>query len=122
MTRSEDERRENKQSLGETREIVESVTAFATAGGGTISIGIRPDGSRVGVQLGKASLENMANSIKQNTEPPQYPSIQVEGPEESAVIRITVQESPVKPVWAYGRPFKRVGRTNQRLSPEETRR
>src|SRR5207302_1990616 len=51
-----------------------------------------------------------------------YPSIAVEGPDESAVVIVTVQESRLKPVWAYGRPFKRVGRTNQRLSPEETQR
>jgi ATP-dependent DNA helicase RecG len=35
---------------------------------------------------------------------------------------VNIQESPVKPVWAFGRPLKRVGRTNQRLSPEETKR
>jgi ATP-dependent DNA helicase RecG len=35
---------------------------------------------------------------------------------------VKVEESPIKPVWAFGRPIKRVGRTNQRLSPGETKR
>src|SRR6266516_2253524 len=108
----EDERSESKQSLAETKAIVESVAAFATAAGGTVRIGIHADGRRAGVQLGRNTLENLANDIKRNTDPPQFPSIDMEGPEESAVLRVTVAESPIKPVWAYGRPFRRVGRTN----------
>jgi ATP-dependent DNA helicase RecG len=38
------------------------------------------------------------------------------------VVRVQVEESPIKPVWAFGRPYKRVGRTNQALSREETQR
>jgi ATP-dependent DNA helicase RecG len=122
LSPSEYENVENKQSLAEQREIVETVAAFATASGGTVYVGVRPDGSRVGVQLGRNTLENLANEIKRNTDPPQYPSIVVEGEEQSAVLCIRVPENPVKPVWAYGRPFKRVGRTNQSLSADETRR
>jgi ATP-dependent DNA helicase RecG len=119
---SEYEQNENKQSLGEIKAVVESVAALASAKGGTIRIGVHPDGRQVGVQLGRNTLENLANEIKLNTRPPQYPSIEVEGTNGAAVIVVTVQESPLKPVWAYSRPFKRVGRTNQRLSPEETQR
>jgi ATP-dependent DNA helicase RecG len=111
---SEYEYIEYKQSTNQWREIVESVAAFATARGGSVRIGIAPDGQRVGVQLGRTTLENLANSIKTNTEPPQYPSITVDGDEAAAVITVRVEESPVKPVWAFGVPFKRVGRTNQR--------
>jgi ATP-dependent DNA helicase RecG len=35
---------------------------------------------------------------------------------------VRVEESPIKPVWAFGRPYKRVGRTNQGLTREETQR
>jgi ATP-dependent DNA helicase RecG len=87
-----------------------------------VCIGISPAGDRVGVQLGKTTLENLAQQIKDHTEPPQYPSITVEGDEEAAVVMVRIEESPIKPVWAFGRPYKRVGRTNQRLSPEETQR
>ena len=113
---------EYKQSMNQWREVVESVAAFATARGGTVRIGIAPDGRRVGVQIGHGTLEQLANAIKTNTDPPQYPSLTIDGDEASAVISVGVEESPVKPVWAFGVPFKRVGRTNQRLSPEETKR
>jgi ATP-dependent DNA helicase RecG len=113
---------ENKQSLNEWREIVETIAAFATSGGGIVHVGVGATGERVGVQIGQRSLENLADQIKANTEPPQYPSMTLEGEETSAIITLRVEESPVKPVWAFGRPFKRVGRTNQRLSPEETHR
>jgi len=93
---------EYKQSLTAMREIVETVAAFATARGGTLHIGIAPDGKRVGVQLGRGTIENLANAIKINTDPPQYPSIMVEGDEASAVIVVRVDECPIKPagVWS----------------------
>jgi len=122
MSRQESQSREDKQSLNEWRQVVESVAAFATTKGGIVRIGIGPKGEIVGVQVGKGTLEDLSNKIKQNTDPPQYPSITVEGPAESAVIVIRVEESPIKPVWAFGRPLKRVGRTNQHLSREEARR
>ena len=122
MSRLETQSREDKQSLNEWRQVVESMAAFATTKGGIVRIGIGPKGENVGVQLGKGTLEDLSNKIKQNTDPPQYPSITVEGPEESAIIMIRVEESPIKPVWAFGRPLKRVGRTNQHLSREEAQR
>lgn len=120
--KDESERLERKASLGEWKEIVESVAAFATANGGVVRIGISPVGKKTGVQLGKGTIEDLANKIRINTEPPQYPSITWEGPDDEAIITLGVQESPVKPVWAFSRPFRRVGRTNQKLSPEETKR
>jgi len=113
---------ENKTSLSEWRDAAITLAAFATAHGGTVHFGITPDGKRVGVQLGKNTLENLANDIKRNTDPPVFPSIQVEGDEASAIVHVAVEESPIKPVWAFGKPYKRVGRTNQSLSREETQR
>lgn len=122
MGKGESENREYKTSLGEWREIVESVAAFATSKGGVIQIGITPDGQQEGVQLGRGSIEDLVNKIKLNVDPPQYPSLTIEGNETSAVITLTIVESPLKPVWAFGRPLKRVGRTNQQIAPQETQR
>lgn len=113
---------ENKQSLNEWREIVESIAALATSGGGVINIGYTPDGRRLGVQIGKGTIEDLANKIKLNIQPSQFPRIELEGEDDSTVITIKVEESPTKPVWAFNRAFKRVGRTNQVLSPAEIQR
>jgi len=118
----ESENNENKTSLNEWKEAAISLAAFATSQGGVVNFGITPEGKRIGIQLGKNSLENLANDIKRHTDPPIFPSIQIEGEESSAVVHVTVEESPIKPVWAFGKPYKRVGRTNQALSREETQR
>lgn len=122
MNANESESIENKLSLSERKEIAESVAAFATASGGTVRVGVSDQGAAVGVQIGNRTLEDLANYIRDNTCPPQYPSISSTDSNAVAVVTVSVEESPVKPVWAFGRPLKRVGRTNQRLSPDETRR
>jgi ATP-dependent DNA helicase RecG len=99
-----------------------SLAAFATARGGTVRFGIAPDGRRVGVTLGHNTLENLANDIKLHTDPPLFPSIAVEGEESAAVVLVRTEESLIKPVRAFGKPYKRVGRTNQILPPEEAHR
>ena len=113
---------ENKQSLMERREIIRSIAAFATAKGGIVNVGISPKGERKGIQIGKNTVEQLANEIKANTEPPQYPSIEIEGEEHDAVLFIKCEESPIKPVSAHGVPVKRVGRTNQELKLNEVQR
>lgn len=119
---AESDKLEFKQSLAEWREVVESVAALATVRGGEIRIGVRPDGSPGGIQLGHGTLEDLANKIKLNTDPSQYPTLAVEGPEASAIIRVQVEESPIKPVCAFGRPLKRVGKTNQHIARGEVQR
>ena len=113
---------EDKQSLGEMQAIIETVAAFATCQGGTIHVGIKPNGERAGVEIGRTTLEDLARDIKLHTDPPQFPSIKVDGEEKSAVIYIQVEASRVKPVFAYHRPMQRVGRTNQKLTREEVQR
>jgi len=119
---AESDRLEFKQSLAAWREVVESVAALATVHGGEIRIGVKPDGAHAGVQVGRGTVEDLANKIKLNTDPAQYPSLTVEGPDTSAAIVVQVEESPVKPVWAFGRPLKRVGKTNQHITRDEVQR
>lgn len=119
---AESENSENKTSLSEWKEGAISLAAFATSHGGTVHFGIGPEGKRIGVQIGKNTLENLANDIRRHTDPPIFPSIFVDGEESSAIVHVSVEESPIKPVWAFGKPYKRVGRTNQSLSREETQR
>lgn len=112
---------EAKQSVSEWREIVQTVAAFATAQGGRIEIGVSPDGSVVGVDIGQSTLENLANDIRQNTDPRQGPSVAVDKRDKREVICLYVPESGDKPVAAFGVPYKRVGPSNHRLSMTEVR-
>ncbi len=112
---------ERKTSVGEWQEIVETVAAFATANGGTIEVGIRPDGSTAGVEIGAGTIEDLVNKIRQNTDPRQAPSVHVTHVGRKKLIVLRVSESSDKPVLAFGRPYKRVAKTNHRLSSSEMR-
>ena len=110
---------ERKESLGERREIVETCAAFASAQGGRIFIGVRDNGVIVGVQTGKGTLEGLANDIAQNTVPKLVPAITTVQEAGQIVIVVEVEENPTKPVSAYGRAYRRSGRTNQVLTASE---
>lgn len=115
----ESETMEWKRSPGEWKEIVETCAAFATTKGGHILIGIEPDGTIRGLQIGKGTLEDLANKIAQNTNPRQTPSINISTHDDKTLIEIVVSESQFKPVYVFDHPYRRCGRTNQRLSIEE---
>jgi len=108
-----------KQSLGEWKEIVETCAAFATGKGGRIWIGVKNDGSVKGVQIGKGSIEDLANKIAQNTNPRITPVISTLMVSGAVLIVLDTPESASKPVYAFDHPFWRSGNTNQRLSAEE---
>jgi len=98
---------------------VETSAAFATAQGGRIYIGVCDQGQVVGVQIGRGTLEGVANDIAQNTVPKLVPAIETIRQSGHTVIVVEVSESPTKPVSAYGRAYRRSGRTNQVLSASE---
>jgi ATP-dependent DNA helicase RecG len=110
---------ERQESLGERRDIVEACAALASARGGRIHIGVRDAGTVVGVQIGKGTLEGLANDIAQNTVPKLVPAITTLQEAGQTVIVVEVAESPTKPVSAYGRAYRRSGRTNQVLAASE---
>ena len=122
MDTEELETLEYKTSLAESQDAIKSLAAFATARGGQVIFGVRPNGEKVGVNIGQNSLEQFASQIRQNTRPALFPSITEFEEGGKKLLRVEVGESPVKPVWAYHVPLKRVGRTNQKLEPEEVQR
>ncbi|MFH1970584.1 MAG: helix-turn-helix domain-containing protein [Verrucomicrobiota bacterium] len=115
----ESETVEWKQSLSEWKEIVETCAAFATAQGGTVYVGISPNGEAVGIDVGKGTMEDIINKIASNTSPRLVPSVSTTIKNGITVINVLVKEATSKPVWAFDRPLRRSGRTNQRLSQEE---
>ncbi len=117
---------EFKKSLAERDEILETISAFANTGGGNICIGIEEnkDGTIkniVGIKIKGKEVENLTNEIKQNTDPIIFPSVKVEKIKDKDILVISVQENPIKPVFAKGKVYQRVGRSNQKLSTLEIR-
>lgn len=110
-----------KTSLSDLKAAVQCIAAFASTSGGTLVFGVDPSGEVTGVTIGRNTLENLANDIKRNTDPPQFPSITQESEGGKSVVLVQVSKSPEVPVLAYGRGYKRVGRTNQQLSSSEIR-
>jgi len=117
---------EFKKSLAEKNEILETISAFANTEGGIIYVGVEEnkDGSIkeiIGINTKGKVIENLVNEIKQNTDPVIFPSVKIEKIKDKDVLLIEIQENPIKPVFAKGKVYKRIGRTNQKLSSLEIR-
>lgn len=123
IKKGESEKVEFKPSLSQTDKIMESISAFSNTKGGIVIIGVSDKSEVLGVDIGKKTLESLANKIKQSTDPKVYPSIHVEeiDDKDKQVVVIEVEEGKQKPVLAFGRAYKRVGKTNQKLGYEEIR-
>ncbi len=65
----ENEGLELKESLRLKEEICQAVSAFSNASGGSILVGVSNDGKVIGVEIGRNTLEELANYIKRNTDP-----------------------------------------------------
>jgi len=102
----ESETVEFKRSLAETREIIETVCAFANTKGGVIIVGIDDEGEIKGV--GKRTIEDLVLKIANSTEPRIFPEIEVVEAKKKKLIVIRVSERKDKPVFAFGVAYKRV--------------
>ena len=110
---------ELKSSLSLANEIVEAVCAFANTKGGKLIVGVNNSGKVMGLEIGKNTIENLANKIAQNTDPKIHPQIKIEVLSNRKIIIIEVKESLDKLVLAFGRPFKRVGKSTRKMSKDE---
>jgi ATP-dependent DNA helicase RecG len=114
----ETEKVELKENF-DKKKVLRTVAAFATIKGGTIIVGVSNDGDIRGVKLGKETLQTWTNEIAQNTEPHIVPNLELINVDKKHLIIIGVPESPIKPVYAHGKPYKRVPGGNQVISPQE---
>lgn len=108
---------EFKESFGDRA--LEAISAFANSRGGTLLIGIKDSGAICGVQIGKKTLEDIANRIQEATDPRLQPFLSIIEHEKKSVIAIRVAAATGVPISVRGRYFRRSGRTNQRMSHEE---
>lgn len=113
---------EFKASFAEGREAIESLCAFTHADGGTVFFGVRDDGTIVGVQLGRKTLEDFANQVRTNTQPPLTPRIYGSTIDGKTIVAATVDKAaPGKVHLAYNIAYIRVGKTNQVMPPDQQR-
>src|SRR3989339_479109 len=121
MNIRESEKLELKSSFAEWKEIIETLGAFANKNGGKIIIGLNDNGDLSGLVIGKGTLEDIINKIKNHSDPVLYPSVNLKtfGPGE--IVEIEIKESDNKPVFVLGRGYIRIGKTNQKLSQAEIR-
>ncbi|MCX8515135.1 MAG: putative DNA binding domain-containing protein, partial [Burkholderiales bacterium] len=100
-------------------EAVESIVAFANTNGGVVLLGFNNDGKCVGIDLGNKTLEDIAEKIKNTTDPRPQISILPMQYHHKSVVLITVEPVILNPINFRGRYFRRVGKTNQRMSNDE---
>ncbi len=110
-----------KESLSLMSEIGETISAFSNTCNGTILVGVTDSGKIKGVQIGNKTIEGLANFIKQNTDNSVYPDISVNKVDGKEIIIIKVNESDEKPVFFRAKAYKRVGKSNHKLSASEIR-
>ena|SRR6185437_480685 len=89
-------------------EAQETVGAFANTSGGTVLIGVANNGLVTGVDIGKKTLEDMANRIQESTDPRIQPSIAIVNHDNREVVVISVKQIMLGPVSIRGRYFRRV--------------
>lgn len=116
---NEDEEVEYKPSLSQINEIVETVSAFSNAEGGKIIVGVNNSGDIIGIDVGKDTVERLTNKISQNTDPKVYPRILIKETGGKNIIIISIKPSLDKLVLAFGRPYKRIGKSTRKMSKDE---
>lgn len=117
LAAGESETIEFKETMGD--EVIEAVGAFANARGGMLFVGIKDSGEICGIQIGKKTLEDIANRIQESTDPRLQPSISITQHGNKSIIIIHVAPSTGMPVSVRGWYLRRVGKTVQRMSHEE---
>ena len=119
ISQGESETVEFKKSPSESKEIIKTISAFANTKGGIIFTGVSNSGKMLGVEIGKDTIERLVNQITQNTDPKVHPHITVEKIDEKQIIIIKIKESSDHLVLAFGRPYKRVGKSTLQMSKDE---
>ncbi|HHG85034.1 MAG TPA: ATP-binding protein, partial [Bacteroidetes bacterium] len=114
----ENEQLEFKKSTASLKEAIISICAFANKHGGTVVFGVKDDGTVVGQTVSDDTVKNIANSTKLNTEPRLFPQVEKISIDGRHCVAVTIEESPLKPHTAFGRPYIRVGATNQMMDQQ----
>jgi ATP-dependent DNA helicase RecG len=92
----ENECLEFKESLWLKEEIGQTVSAFSNANGGLILAGVSNDGKVIGVDIGRNTLEELANHVKRSTDPAIFPSMKILDVEVKEIINKTTKKTATR--------------------------
>src|SRR3990167_1634512 len=101
------------------REAIETLVAFANTSGGKVFIGVSDKGEVKGTEVGKETVQNWINHVKQYTSHAIIPDVETVTIKDKNIVIFSVQESPIKPVACKGRYYKRIKNANHQLSVSE---
>ena len=82
------------------------MVAFANRNGGKVIVGVNDDGNFTSLKVGKRTIEDLVNKVKQHTDPVLYPSINVMEFALGEYVEIEIHESDNKPVFAFDKAYK----------------
>ena len=100
-------------------EVVETLVAFSNVRGGSVFIGVGDDASIKGIQIGKETITNWINEIKNKTTPSIIAEVTLHSLEEKTIAEISVIEYPIKPVSFKGKYYRRISKSNHLMDIDE---
>lgn len=117
INQGEDQTLEFKSSFG--KKTIETLTAFSNTEGGSVLIGVDNKGTVIGVDIGKETVQNWVNQIKNSTTPSIIPDTETIFYNDKSIVCLKVIPYPIKPVSFLGRYFKRVHNSNHLMQLSE---
>jgi len=113
----ESETVEFKESFNDA--VIEALSAFANASGGTVLVGIADDGTVKGISVSRKTIPQWLNEIKTKTDAAIIPAVEIENVGGKSVAYFKVPEYPVKPVAFRGRYYLRRKNSNHLMTTDE---
>ena len=115
----ESETLELKRTTGELRQAMETLCGFLNQSGGTVLIGVAPNGKILGQQVTDNTLHDVTTALRSIEPAPQVDVARVSVGDGKDVIVLRAAAGAQGPYTYDGRPFIRVGNTTRRLKREE---
>ena len=113
----ESEHVEFKTSFNDER--IATLVAFANGTGGDVYVGVTDKSLVQGVVLGKETIQNWINEVKNKTSPQLIAVAAIMQVDGKTVVKLSISEYPVKPVAMKGKYYKRIGNSNHLMTVDE---
>ncbi len=117
LLQSENDTVEFKSSFN--AQTIETLVAFANLKGGAVYIGVSDIGKITGVSVNSETIQIWINEVKTKTEPSIIPDTEIIKIKDIIVVKISIDEFPLKPVAVKGRYYIRKNSSNHLLAPNE---